>query len=117
MADLSLARGITIERLQNRAELLRSLDSVRRDVAVRGELAGMDAFTARALDMVSSPRAREAFDLGREPDRVREKYGKLPGSQLFLLARRLVESGVRVVTLAGGWDNDGPGNASRHLNN
>lgn len=117
MADLSLAKGITIERLHSRAELLRGFDSARRDVEIRGELTGMDAFTARALDMVSSPRAREAFDLGREPDRVREKYGKLPGSQLFLLARRLVESGVRVVTLAGGWDNDGAGNASSNLSN
>jgi hypothetical protein len=117
MADLTLVKGITIEQLRSRAELMRGFDSVRRDLEVRGELTGMDAFSARALDMVTSPRAREAFDLRREPDRVREKYGMVPGSQSFLLARRLVEAGVRVVTLAGGWDNNGEGNSSSSLSN
>jgi uncharacterized protein (DUF1501 family) len=68
-------------------------------------MAGIDVFQARAFDMLRSPRAREAFDLSREPDRMRQRYGV--NTQL-LLARRLVEAGVSVVT-AGftrppGWD-------------
>ena len=78
----------------------------------------MDRFQAQALDIVTSPRVREAFDLSREPDRLRASYGKgrfphqtvksimypWDGEQ-FLLARRLVEAGVRVVTLRiGDWD-------------
>jgi hypothetical protein len=117
MANLTLPKGISVERLHGRVELLRSFDAVRRDLDVRRDQGGLDAFTARALDMVASPKAREAFDLTREPDRVREKYGKLAGSQAFLLARRLVEAGVRVVTVAGGWDNNGEGNASGNLSN
>ncbi len=82
----------------------------------------MDAFTARALDMITSPKARDAFDLSREPDKVRERYGKRDDKYIyvgtkpdtgwdgekFLLARRLVEAGVPVVTLrAGLWDHHG----------
>ena len=77
----------------------------------------MDAFRSRALEMIASPRTRDAFDLAREPVQVREKYGPKPGTQQFLLARRLVEAGVRVVTLCGGWDNDGRGDSSSNLSN
>src|SRR5262249_53924461 len=99
VADLGLARGLTLERLEDRKGLLRSFDGLRRDLDSRGSLAGLDAFTARALEVVTSSKAREAFDLGREPSRVRAAFGRSPGSQQFLLARRLVEAGVRVVTL------------------
>jgi hypothetical protein len=117
LADLSLARGLTLEQLDDRRKLLRGFDTIRRDLDTRGELSGMDAFHARALEMVTSGKARQAFDLNREPDRVRAKYGKLPGTLQFLLARRLVEAGVRVVTLCGGWANDGvPGSASNLSN-
>ncbi len=113
LANLTLARGLTLERLQDRKSLLHSFDGLRREVEARQELAGADAFTARALEMISSPRAREAFDLSREPTFVRDRYGKLPGTLQFLLARRLVEAGARVVTLCGGWANGGePGSAS-----
>jgi uncharacterized protein (DUF1501 family) len=82
----------------------------------------MDVFTSRAFDIITSPKARDAFDLSREPDRVRERYGSRDDKyiyvgrkadspwegQKFLLARRLVEAGVPVVTLrAGGWDHHG----------
>ena len=77
----------------------------------------MDAFTARALDMVRSSRVRDAFDLSREPEKVREAYGKSPGTLQFLLARRLVEAGARVVTLCGGWVNDGEGDSPSNLSN
>ncbi len=110
MANLTLARGLTLDCLSDRTDLLRRFDALRRDLDVRRDL---DPFTARALEMITTTKARDAFDLRREPPQVRDRYGKPVGSQQFLLARRLVEAGVRVVTLCGGWDNDGqPGSAS-----
>src|SRR5262249_47021844 len=103
MANLTLARGTTPEQLEDRTALLRHFDVMRRDLDTRRELAGMDAFTDRALEMITSPRARAAINLDEEPAAVRGGYGRNPASQQFLLARRLVEAGVRVVTLCGGW--------------
>jgi uncharacterized protein (DUF1501 family) len=57
------------------------------------------------------------FDLGREPEKVRAAYGKSPGTLQFLLARRLVEAGARVVTLCGGWVNNGEGDSPSNLSN
>jgi hypothetical protein len=61
--------------------------------------ASMQRFQERALDLVTGPRARRAFDLGREPDRVRDRYGRNPLGQNLLLARRLIEAGVRLVSV------------------
>jgi Protein of unknown function (DUF1501) len=96
--SLHLASGMTLERLADRQALLGAFDNLRRDIDdEKHTLDGMDAFTRRALEMISSDRARKAFDISREPDRVRDRYGKdLTG---FLLARRLVEAGVSVVTV------------------
>lgn len=120
--NLSLMRGVTPAKLDDRRELLKSFDTLRRDLDTRRESADMDAFTARAFDMITSPKARDAFDLSREPEKVRARYGNKddkyiyvgtkPDSpwdgQKFLLARRLVEAGVPVVTLrAGLWDHHG----------
>jgi hypothetical protein len=103
LENLGLASGITLDRLYNRKELLGHLDTIRREVDYGGSLAGVDAFTARALDMVTSKTAREAFDVEKEPTSVRDRYGR--DNLEFLKARRLVEAGVSVVTLAtGGWD-------------
>jgi hypothetical protein len=86
-----------VERLQDRTQLLRSLDTLGRDIDdQRGAPAGMDAMKALALEMIRSRQVHEAFDLTREPEKVRDRYGKAP---LFLMARRLVEAGVRVLTL------------------
>ncbi len=96
-ANLGPSRDLSLDRLDDRRNLLRSFDSVRRDVDdARGSMAGMDAFTAQALEMITTSKARDAFDLSREPETVRERYGK--GTE-YLLARRLVEAGVPVVTL------------------
>jgi hypothetical protein len=96
-ANLGPARNLSLDRLDDRRNLLRTFDSVRRDVDdARGSMAGMDAFTAQALEMITTTKARDAFDLSRESDKVRERYGK--GTE-YLLARRLVEAGVPVVTL------------------
>lgn len=97
LKTLALPRGMTLENLRERRHLLGAFDTLNRDLDnARGTLAGMDAFTAQALEMVSSPKARDAFDLGLESKAVKERYG--PATQL-LQARRLVEAGVKVVTL------------------
>lgn len=95
--DLALFNGINVARLQERRTLLGAFDAMRRDLDdATGRLGGMDAFTAQAMEMIVSNRARDAFDLNLEPASVRDLYGK--GTE-FLLARRLVEAGVPVVTL------------------
>lgn len=96
-ANLGLTVGLTRQRLADRRSLLQSFDAMRRDLDdARGSLRAVDAYTAQALEMVTSNRARDAFDLSREPERVRAVYGR--GTE-YLLARRLVEAGVPVVTL------------------
>ena len=120
--NLSLTHGVTPARLDDRRGLLQSFDGVRRELDAQREGRDMDAYTARAFDIITSPKAREAFDLSREPDRVRARYGSRGDKYIyvgtkadspwegdkFLLARRLVEAGVPVVTLrAGGWDHHG----------
>ena len=68
-------------------------------------LDSMDAFYQHAYKLISSQRAREAFDLSKEPEKLKEKYGKTQAGQRMLLARRLAEAGVRFISLtAGGWD-------------
>jgi hypothetical protein len=105
LENLGLAAGVSLDRLQDRRHLLAGLDTIRREIDYRGALAGVDGYTLRALDMVSSTKAREAFDIERESVATREKYA---GNEDFLRARRLVEAGIPVVTLAvGGWDTHG----------
>ncbi len=102
LEGLSLPRGVTIDRLDDRTQLMRQFDHLRRELDNgRGDLAGSDEFTAQALDMITNPKAREAFDISKEPDRVRDKYGPDDATRL-LQARRLVEAGVPVVTLTFG---------------
>lgn len=120
---LSLHRDITPARLDDRRALLNSFDTMRREADAKRESADLDAYTARALDIITSPKARDAFDLSKEPQKVRDKYGEKRyekyiyvgtkadsqwDTHQFLLARRLVEAGVPVVTLrAGLWDHHG----------
>jgi hypothetical protein len=106
LQNLSLVSGVNIDRLANRKTLLASLDTLRRDVDASGAMTGLDGFTSRALDMITSKEARAAFDIEKEPKSVRERYGR--ENDNFIRARRLVEAGVSVVTLAtGGWDTHG----------
>jgi len=104
-------KNMTRERLQDRKALLRSFDGLRHDLEQNAAQAGVDAMTAQALDIISSNRVRDAFDVSKEPDRIQARYGTVPGAFGFvagtdmLRARRLVEAGVSVVTLAmHGWD-------------
>jgi len=104
--NLGLVSGVNLDRLQNRKELLNGLDTIRREVDYGGALAGIDSFNARALEMVTTKQARDAFDIDKEPPAMRERYGR--ENESFLRARRLVEAGVSVVTMStGGWDTHG----------
>jgi hypothetical protein len=82
---------LSAARIEGRRALLGRLS---KGVAAPGEV---DAYRARAFDLVSSPAAQRAFDLAREPDRTRDRYGRHTFGQSVLLARRLVEAGVRLV--------------------
>jgi hypothetical protein len=109
--NLRRAPGISGERLADRKELLRSFDDLRRDLDDRGAFDGHDALNTRALEIVTSGKVRDAFDVSKEPEKLRSRYGSKPcmfnyaPGEMFLQARRLVEAGVSVVTIAvHGWD-------------
>src|SRR5262249_23815205 len=103
--NLRLAQGVDQSRLEDRRALLENFDDVRRDIDATGTMTGLDAFTSRAIDMVTSGSIRDALDLTKEDANVRARY---KGVEQFLTARRLVEAGVGCVTLSiGGWDTHG----------
>jgi hypothetical protein len=107
--DLTLS-GITLERLDDRKRLLAGLDTFRRDVDAHRMMEGLDVYTQQAFGMLTSSRLAQALDLSKEDARTRERYGTGTTSHQgdgaprinaqFLLARRLVEAGVRCVTLS-----------------
>jgi hypothetical protein len=103
---LSLKDGITLSDVDRRQSMLQQYDQVFGDFAHRDKLLeGMDEFSRKAHAMMCSPRTRDAFDLGKESASINALFGKLPFSQSCLLATRLIEAGVRFVTLnLGGWD-------------
>jgi hypothetical protein len=112
--DMEL-KGISLDRLHDRKALLSSFDSMRRDIDASGLMSGVDVFHEQALNVLTSPKLVQALDLSREDPRIVERYGKGEnrnrddgGPRLtshFLAARRLVEAGARVVTLAfSRWD-------------
>jgi hypothetical protein len=102
LSNLRLPGGVNTDRQGGRRTLLSRFDNLRRDIDASGSMRGLDAFTARAFDMVASGVVRRALDLSLEDPRVRDRYR---GVEQFLTARRLVEAGVGCVTLAiGGWD-------------
>mgnify|MGYP001343638666 FL=1 len=103
--DLSLPGDISNDRFSKRRSLLDTVDDHFRQVETSDALGAMDKFYNDAYSLISSKEAREAFDMTKESDKVKEKYGKNQAGQRMLLARRLVESGVRFVSLTyGGWD-------------
>ncbi len=115
MANMRL-NGITVDQLADRRRLLGSFDNLRRDIDSHGAIVGVEAAQQRALGVLTSNRLLEALDLSREPNHVRERYGdgrpyqfQFDGAPTvndqLLMARRLVEAGVRCVTLTyGRWD-------------
>jgi len=118
MANMRL-NGVSTDRLGDRRTLLRSFDRMRREVDANGAVEALDASQRRALDVLTSSKLVEALDVSREPSRVRERYGDGKPYQFqfdgaptvndqLLIARRLVEAGVRCVTLTyGRWDSHG----------
>jgi hypothetical protein len=95
--------GISIPRLQDRAELRQQFDRLRRTVDQRQTLADFDLSQQAAYDMVLSGKVQEAFDLTREPDALRDAYGRDSIGEKALLARRLVEAGVTFLVVSGAW--------------
>ncbi|MBT4868143.1 MAG: DUF1501 domain-containing protein [Planctomycetaceae bacterium] len=119
MANMRL-NGITADRLSDRKALLSSVDRFRRDADASGIVEGMDAFTERAFGLLTSSKLVEALDLDKEDKSLRDRYGRGSSSPAFgedagphwmdqfLMARRLIEAGVRCVTLSfGSWDRHG----------
>jgi len=118
MKNMTL-NGITMERLNDRRNLLNSIDSMRRDIDITGAMAGMDVFGQRALDVLTSSKLLDALDLSKEDPKIVERYGdgkpyqyQYDGAptcnEQLLIARRLIEAGVRVVSLSyGRWDSHG----------
>jgi hypothetical protein len=113
--ELSLLDSITATRLESRRELLRSLDSLRAGIDAAGTLSEVSSFQQKAFALLASPTVREAFDLGRESPAVRDRYGRNTHGQCVLLARRLVEHGVPIVSI--NWHNDGKFFWDTHGNN
>jgi hypothetical protein len=105
---VSLPDGFTPKDLEDRTRLMKTFDE-RFKVLDREDLpASLDKFQQQALDILRSDRTRKAFDLGAEPAAVRDGYGRSPFGQSALVARRLIEAGVRFVTIGiGGWDTHG----------
>lgn len=114
LPELTLPGALSRARLEDRRSILRSID---REAALNewsGLAQGIDSFYDRALAMLSSPKVKRAFDLSAEDPKLRDAYGRTTYGQSCLLARRLVEAGVRFVTVYysasiggkgnGGWD-------------
>jgi hypothetical protein len=102
LENLARGRDMSLNRLEDRKGLLTAFDGLRREMDSRGEMAGADAFNAQAFDMLTTGKARDAFDTTKETEKTRAKYGRVTQ---FLQARRLVEAGVSIVTVSiGSWD-------------
>jgi hypothetical protein len=87
------------DRLDDRIALLKSFDGMRRDIDQAGSLASLDKFNERALGLLTSDKARDAFDISKEDPKTRDRYGRHKWGQRALLARRLVEAGSTFVTM------------------
>ena len=119
LPELSLPDDLSFERLTARRGLQQLIDDQSRLLEFSASARGLDAYYQRALGMLNSTRLRDAFDLAAEPERIRDAYGRHTYGQGCLLARRLVEAGVKFVTVyfsnsiggqstsSGGWDTHG----------
>jgi hypothetical protein len=105
---VSLPSGFSLSDLESREALRRRFDRGLRGLESTDALAGLDRFHRQALEILHSDRVRLALDLEREPEVLRDAYGRSPLGQGTLAARRLIEAGARFVTLGvGGWDTHG----------
>jgi len=97
--DFALRQEVSQERLQNRARLLDKVNAAMPEVEKAVASYALDSYSKKALELILSGRARDAFDLTKEPDSLRDKYGRHTFGQGLLMARRLVEAGCRVVQM------------------
>jgi hypothetical protein len=103
--NLSLPGSLPLHSVKTRTQLLKEFDTLHREVDQSGALEGLNSFKAQALEMVTGERVRNAFDIGKESTRLRDRYGRHLYGQSALLARRLVEAGTSCVTInTGYWD-------------
>jgi hypothetical protein len=117
LSDLDLPAEMTIDRLDHRAELLHRLDGRRRRIEEQADTRShdpTDVYTAKALGLLHSQAVRKAFDLASEDPRLRDRYGRNKLGQSMLLARRLVEAGVRFVSVYDGQYNGQTANWDSH---
>src|SRR5688572_25592501 len=108
VTDLSLPKTVSQAAVESRSAFLKAVDRRYRSLDETAQHTDMDAYTAQAWKMILTPAVRDAFDLSKESDKMKERYGKDSVGQSCLLARRLVEAGSRFVTAAGyhgnSWD-------------
>ncbi|MEZ5384567.1 MAG: DUF1501 domain-containing protein [Prosthecobacter sp.] len=103
--DLLTPKDVDAKRFDRRRNLLGTVDEHFKSVEKSDAINAMDSFYQSAYGLISSQKAREAFDLTKETDKLRDEYGRNQAGQRFLLARRLVEAGVRMVSVTyGSWD-------------
>ena len=109
--DLRLPKSITAETIENRKSFLNVVDRLYCGKEQLAEFGQIDSLSRQALGMLMSPKVEKAFDLSREPDKIRDAYGRHRVGQSVLLARRLVEAGCRFVSASGykhgQWDTHG----------
>jgi hypothetical protein len=106
--DVTPAEVLTERRIERRVKLLDAVDGLARKIENNDQIQTYDEFRQRASQMILSGEARKAFAIEEESDRLRDRYGRNTFGQSCLLARRLVQSGVRFVTINyGGWDHHG----------
>ncbi|MDA7873734.1 DUF1501 domain-containing protein [Rhodopirellula sp.] len=96
--NIGLTNTKEVERLDRRITLRKNLDSLQRAFDTYGELEALDQFETQAMTLLTNPQTKEAFDLSREDDATRDRYGRNSWGQQLLMARRLVEAGVEVLT-------------------
>jgi hypothetical protein len=103
--DLSLASGVSPERFVRRKSALEVVNRRFGSLTSADSVKAMDTFYDRAYGLLDSPDARTAFEIEKEDPKLRDRYGRNQAGQRLLMARRLVEAGVRLVTVTyGGWD-------------
>ena len=106
--DLAANEVLSVKSMDRRESLLKTVDRLASKVEGNDQIATYDEFHKRAADMILSKEARTAFAIERETEKVRDRFGRNTAGQSMLLARRLIESGVRFVTINyGGWDHHG----------
>lgn len=96
--NIGLKDQAEFKRIGRRANLRENLDNLERAFDLAGELDALDEFETQAMTLLTNPQAKEAFDLSKEDDKTRDRYGRNTWGQQLLLARRLIEAGVEVIT-------------------